>query len=558
MASLTEHLAAKIAFWHAQRVQRSFLRAIEDLAAAEQQALERALPQVHDSVFGREHALGRVRSVADLRAACPLRTYDDFEPWIERVAGGEFGALFTPGLRPLMFATSSGTTAAPKRIPVTPAFVADYRRGWNTFGLKLLSDHPRAVLRPLLQSSGRWDHTRTSAGVPCGAITGLLAKTQKRVVRRFYVGTPEVAHIEDPTARYYTLMRLGVTRDVAWAITASPATLIQMARVASERSEDLIRDVHDGTLSPEIVGDDSIRRALERGLRPSAARARELAEIRHAAAGLLRPRDYWRLEFLACWLGGSMSFYTDRLAAWWGPVPVRDPGLLASEGRVSIPFSDNTPVGVLDCTSGVFEFIPLAEAASRSPNVLGPRELEVGQDYAVVLTNTTGLIRYRLDDVLRVRGRLGQAPLVEFLHRAGRVASIAGEKLTEHQVVAAVRQGCAAVGYCEFDFVLGPRWGDPPFYVLSAEAQADEKLVAAIDTALQDQNEEYASRRKSNRLGPLRPRMLPAGTLTAMDRRISVDDRRTPEQYKRQCLFMNPGDDDQALELPATQSTSAT
>ena len=65
---------------------------------------------------------------------------------------------------------------------------------------------------------------------------GLLAQTQKRIVRRFYVGRPEIAHISEPLARYYTLMRLAISRDVAFAITANPATLIRMAQIASDET----------------------------------------------------------------------------------------------------------------------------------------------------------------------------------------------------------------------------------------------------------------------------------------------------------------------------------
>ena len=88
-------------------------------------------------------------------------------------------------------------------------------------------------LRPILQSSGRYDASYTTAGIPCGAITGLLARTQKRIVRRYYVGHSDISLLDSTAARHYVLMRLGIVRDVAFAITASPATLIQMARTAA-------------------------------------------------------------------------------------------------------------------------------------------------------------------------------------------------------------------------------------------------------------------------------------------------------------------------------------
>jgi hypothetical protein len=321
---------------------------------------------------------------------------------------------------------------------------------------------------------------------------------------------------------------------VAFAITASPATLIQMARIANEHGETLIRDVHDGTLSHSVVAEPGLRRALSAGLRPDPARAQRLAGLRDEH-GALRPRDYWQLEFLACWTGGSMGYYLQRLAEWWGPIPVRDIGLLASEGRVSIPLQDNTPAGVLDVTSGVFEFIPIEQADTPEPRTLRPRELETGHEYVVVLSNTSGLVR--------------QAPLVEFLRRSGRVASVTGEKLTEDQVIAAVQAARTSLGMPELDFVIAPCWDDPPHYRLTCTGQPDQQFATAVDHALCQQNEEYDSRRKSGRLGMLRIRAASGEAIRAMDQRLAAARRAAPEQYKRVCLFVAPGDDDRALGL---------
>lgn len=549
MPSFFEKIAARIAFWHARSVFQAFTADLERPESVQEQVLTRVLRQVRGSEYARSCDLDRVKTIADLRSAAPIVTYDDVRPTMDRVHSGDTQALFSPGTRIIMFATSSGTTAHPKYIPVTPEFVKQYRRGWNTFGLKMLSDHPNAVLRAILQGSGKVDESISPAGVPCGAITGLMSRTQKGIVRRFYVGTPEIAQIDDPTARYYTLMRFGIVRDVAFAITANPATLIRMARTADEYRETLIRDVRDGTLSPQVVTESALRAKLAARLRPDPKRAAELEELA-ARADSLRPRDYWKLSFLACWTGGSMGYYLDRLADWFGPLPVRDVGLLASEGRVTIPLDDGTPAGVLDVSAAVFEFIPIEEWEQPNPRTLLPTELEVDREYVVVLTNDAGLIRYRLDDVVKVRGWVEHTPVLEFLHRAGRVSSMAGEKLTEHQLVQAVRSACKRLAIPEFDFVVGPRWADPPSYVLSAHADVSDALVGAIDESLGEQNFEYQSRRKSNRLGGLSFRALGPGAIDRMDQRLMASRRSTTEQYKRPCLFTEPSKDTEALGLP--------
>lgn len=555
MPTLLEKAAAQLGFLHAGLAYRRFRGRLSRIAATQQRILARSLRLVADSEFGRRFRLRSVRTRDDLRRALPLQSYEDIRPLIDRLADGDPSALFSSGVRVRMLATSSGTTAQRKLIPVTDPFVQDYRRGWNIFGLKVLRDHPEAILRAILQVSGRSDEARTRSGVPVGAITGLLATSQKAIVRHFYVGSPQIAQIEDHRARYYTLARFGIARDVAFAVTANPATLIRIAQIANEESERLIRDVRDGTLSADIVGDATLRRAMESRLVAMPQRARELEAIR-AKTGTLAPRDYWRLAFLCCWTGGSMGLYLDRLRQWFGPLPVRDVGLLASEGRVSIPLEDNTPVGVLDVTSAAFEFIPLAEADEPQPRTVDAEELEPGRDYVVVLTNTAGLIRYRLDDVVRVHGRVGPVPTVEFRHRFGRTASIAGEKLTEAQLLEAVAETCLRLGTPQFDFVCAPCWADPPYYRLSAAANLGANFAPALDSALCRKNEEYASRRRSGRLGELQLRVVASDTIAAMDLRLMSLRRSSPEQYKRLCLLPNPGDDDRALALAATEVAS--
>jgi hypothetical protein len=238
-----------------------------------------------------------------------------------------------------------------------------------------------------------------------------------------------------------------------------------------------------------------------------------------------------------------MGHYLPKLREWFGPIPVRDVGLLASEGRVSIPLEDDTPAGVLDAEAAFFEFIPAEYAENPNPPTLTARQLESGRDYLVVLTNDAGLVRYRLDDVVRVRGYVGQAPLVEFLHRAGRVASLAGEKLTENQLVSAVSAACRELRIALCDFLAAPQWAEPPYYRVNVTATDGDALARCVEKHLCGQNEEYASRRKSGRIGPLQLRHVAPPAFAELDRRLLARNGAPAEQFKRPCLLPAPGAD---------------
>src|SRR5262249_15939740 len=73
---------------------------------------------------------------------------------------------------------------------------------------------------------------------------------------------------------------------------------------------------------------------------------------------------------LGNWTGGSMGAYLRHYPRYYGDTPVRDVGLIASEGRMTIPLEDGTPGGVLDVTSHYFEFIPTPQAHTPRPPLL--------------------------------------------------------------------------------------------------------------------------------------------------------------------------------------------
>jgi hypothetical protein len=245
-----------------------------------------------------------------------------------------------------------------------------------------------------------------------------------------------------------------------------------------------------------------------------------------------------------------MGLYLHDFPEYFGDVPVRDIGLLASEGRVSIPIEDGTPAGILDVASHFFEFVPRDRIDEPAPLALRSHQVEPGTEYYVLLTTSSGLYRYDLHDLVRVVGFEGEAPIVTFLNKGEHICSLAGEKLTEHQVILAMGRVMQQVGVRVANFVLAPRWEKPACYLLhlepasgTIEPAVGERLAKALDEQLAVVNLEYASRRASDRLGCVRANGLPAGFLTDLDHERAEQRRRGNEQYKHQYLLAQPGED---------------
>ncbi len=164
-----------------------------------------------------------------------------------------------------------------------------------------------------------------------------------------------------------------------------------------------------------------------------------------------------------------MGAYLAGYPEFFGDKPVRDIGLVASEGRFTIPIADGTPAGVLDIRHHYFEFIPEDQADSPNPDVVAAVDLIEGQRYFLVPTTAGGLYRYMIHDLVRCVGFEGQAPLVEFLSKGAHFSSLTGEKLSEYQVVLAVNAAQRILGIKLGAYLVLPHWGEPPHYHLLIE-----------------------------------------------------------------------------------------
>jgi hypothetical protein len=544
---ILRNILGKLAVIPVRRRLRAFEEATHHPREVQDVVRQGILARHADTDFGREHHFRDIQSIADFRRHLQVATYEYFEPYITRLTRGDYRALLSER-KVHMFAMTSGTTAARKYVPVTPQYLADYRRGWNLWGLKVFRDHKGVRFKPIVQISGDWQEFTTPAGIPCGAVTGLTATMQKRIIRWLYCVPAGVGKIKDPAAKYYVALRLSIPRKVGMIIAANPSTLINMARAGDQEKESLLRDIHDGTLSTRFDIPDEVRAALARRIRKkNPERLAELEDIVRRT-GTLLPKDYWPSDcIIGNWTGGSVGYYLRHYPKYYGELPVRDIGLIASEGRMTIPMADHTASGVLDVTSHYFEFIPEEEIDSPQPTVLGAHEVQEGKTYFILPTTSYGLYRYNIYDVVRVTGFFNQTPLIEFLSKGSHFANITGEKVSEYHVAGAMADVLRTLNLALSTYSLAPCWDDElPYYGLFVERGdlADREkgilLMEALERRLAEVNVEYASKRESRRLGPIRVELLPPGTWQHWDRQRLKKTGGTLEQYKHPCLIADP------------------
>jgi hypothetical protein len=105
-----ERLMAMIQPWH---------QALQNPAAAQEKVLQGLLAIYAQTGYGQQHNAGKVGSTADYRGAFPVATYEDYQPLLQRVMGGEVEVFLNE--TPVGWAITRGTTkGSTKFIPMTP------------------------------------------------------------------------------------------------------------------------------------------------------------------------------------------------------------------------------------------------------------------------------------------------------------------------------------------------------------------------------------------------------------------------------------------------------
>jgi len=500
-----------------RRAAARFEQSTRCVEETQRRKLREILQRNADTEYGREHGFRSLIGLEDYAKAVPVVSYEDLAPLVQRMAAGEANVLTAE--TPVMFSRTSGTTGEPKLIPVTPTCQgrdhADQMRTWLHHARQ---DHPAILRGHVISLVSPAVEGHTKSGIPFGSTSGAIYRDMPRLVRGTYALPYDAFGIEDYTARYYVVLRLGLAADVTMFCTANPSSIVKLCEFAQEHADALVRDVHDGTLDFELKLTEHERGLMLARCKADPARAAELDRLRKRRDGRLLPADFWpHLAMIGTWKGGTVGGNLEHFGEWFDPdgtrpLAVRDLGWLSSEARGSIPLSDEGSAGVLTVGTNVYEFVEedVVTAHPDQPSrwdFLGAHEVDAPRDYYVFVTTTGGLYRYDLNDIVRVVGFHNEAPLIEFQRKGRGMTSITGEKLSDAQVLEAVKSASetAHVPLAHFRALAD---AEQALYVFQVEPQGQlsetqgRALLKAIDESLSRLNIEYAGKRKSQRLEP--------------------------------------------------------
>ncbi len=470
------------------------------------------LDYAKDTEWGKSHNFSEIlnaKTDEDLvslwKKNVPPADYEDFRSFIDRHKNGEENILF-PG-KPKMYATTSGTTSKPKWIPITNEYYDNvYSKMTNLWLYTFMMYRPDCFAGPAMSIVGKAIEGYAPDGTVYGSVSGVTRRDIPDFIKPIHSAPADVFEITDYTARYYTIMRIGIEQDLHIIITANPSTIVEMQNNVNEFFDDYVKDIENGTLNEKLNISSEIRAALAPIFKPNPERAQELRELKQKYGNVL-PKHYWpRLRVLTTWKCGNTKVYMDKFKnSFPEDMLYQEFSYFASECRTGLVLNGKDDT-VLFPQYHYFEFIEEKDLDNPNPQFKQIYELEKGKRYSVFVTTYAGLYRYNMNDLVEVTENFGTIPTIQFIQKINGIISMTGEKLHESQFIQAVNNTEKETGN-QLKFFVGFADVENSVYQIYYEFENEDisqeeitKFNKTVDEQLKKINIEYEAKRDSLRI----------------------------------------------------------
>lgn len=435
-------LAKPFASIIAAKVKKEMMRAAEDQEAILQDLLKTG----RKTEFGKEHTFENIHSHDAYKQAVPIRDYEQFRPWIDKVKEGRHNILWK-GV-PMYFAKTSGTTSGVKYIPISKESIDHH---FNTsrnavFCNVVETGDASAFDGKLIFLSGSPELERI-ANIPTGRLSGIANHQIPRYLRTNQLPTYETNCIED------------------WET--------KLGRIVDETINQDMRLISGIPPWMQMYFDELIARSGK-------------------PVGELFPNFNLLVH-------GGVNFepYRAKLMDSIGRKVTTIETFPASEGFFAYQDTQQQEGLLLNTNAGIFfEFVPATEISSPNPTRISLKDVELNVNYAMVVSTNAGLWAYNIGDTVKFVSRNPYRILVtgrtkHFISAFGE--HVIGEEVEQSLMGVADRHGIRIT-----EFTVAPKVqvsGELPYHEWFVEFEDVPGNLAGfageVDAELQQKNIYY-------------------------------------------------------------------
>lgn len=308
--------------------------------------------------FGRKYGFDQIKSFADFQSKVPIFDYETFKPYIERSMRGQQQVLWNTDIE--WFAKSSGTTSSrSKYIPVSEESLEEchYKGGKDMVSL-YINNYPDTKLftGKSLSIGGTLEKNplNPQGSAKAGDVSAVIM--QNLPIWAQFARTPslETALMGDWEAKIEKMARETMDENVTSIAGVPTWTVVLLQRILELKKAKHILEVWPN-----------------------------LEVFFHGAVAFGPYRSLFK-ELIPSEKMRFMETYN------------------ASEGFFGIQDRPDSDELLLLLDYGIFyEFIPMDEWEKDEPQVISLKEVEVGKNYALVISTNGGLWRYKIGDTIK-------------------------------------------------------------------------------------------------------------------------------------------------------------
>ena len=468
--SLKASLSKPYAQWVTKRVMRHAL----DAVAAQEKVLRMLVRSAAGTVFGKEHRFHGVSDHTTLVANVPLRDYEGFRSYIDRIVSGERDVLW-PG-QPLYLCKTSGTTSGAKYIPITRQSLPNHIHGARNALLSYIAhsgntsfvDGKMIFLQgsPVLDKKGM---------IPTGRLSGIVANHVPAYLLKNRMPSYATNTIPDWETKVEAIVEETMTADMR-LISGIPAwTQMYFERLLARTGKRNVKEV---------------------------------------------------FPHFSLFVYGGVNYtpYRDRMRTLIGGEVDSIELFPASEGFIAYQDRHDEEGLLLVVDNGIYyEFVPLGPPGSGPDsgerNRIPLAEVQLGVNYAIVLNTNAGLWGYEIGDTVRFVSL--SPPRIVVTGRTKHFTSAFGEHVIAEEVEGALKDAMAAMPCEVSEFTVAPQTtpgeGLPyhEWFIEFASPPSDlSRFATLLDAALIKRNAYYKDLISGKVLRPLVISLVPRGGFT--------------------------------------------
>ena len=428
-------LAKPFAGYVYKQIKKGMETALED----QQSIFEYLLKAGSKTEFGKEHGFSDIKTYQDFIRQVPIRDYEAFKPYIEKIKQGKHNVLWKG--QPLYFAKTSGTTSGVKYIPISKDSISNHINTARNALLCYMAEtgNTKFADGKLIFLSGSPTLERVG-GIPTGRLSGIVNHHIPNYLRSNQMPSYETNCIEEWEVKLDKIVEETLHQRMTLISGIPPWVQMYFDRLNQQ----------SGKKIGELFPDFSVM--VQGGVNFEPYKAKLFESI---------GRKVDCVELFP-----------------------------ASEGFFAFQDSQHAAGLLLNTNSGIFyEFVPAAEIFSANPTRLSLQDVKLGENYAMIVNNNAGLWGYNIGDTIKF---VSTAPYrIVVTGRTKHFISAFGEHVIGEEVEAALMAAALESNVQITEFTVAPviaqeqgksfhewliEFENPPSDILAFSKKVDDHL----------------------------------------------------------------------------------